>query len=59
MSRYERGKAKTIEMAMAYQNSFAEGKSYYWSEIFEIQSNLERRAKRYGLLRELRNEGII
>lgn len=59
MSRYEKGKAKTIEMAMAYQNSFAEGKSYYWSEIAYIQNNLERRAKRYGLLKEFREEGII
>ena len=59
MSRYEKGKSKTIEMAMDYQNSFAEGKSYYWSEIAEIQNNLERRAKRYGLLKEFRNEGII
>lgn len=59
MSRYERGKAKTIEMAMDYQNSFAEGKSYYWSEIAEIQNNLESRAKRYGLLKEFREEGII
>ena len=59
MSRYERGKAKTIEMAMDYQNSFAEGKSYYWSEIAKIQSNLESRAKRYGLLKEFRENGII
>lgn len=59
MSRYEKGKAKTIEMAMEYQNSFAEGKSYYWSEVADIQSNLEKRAKRYGLLREFRENGII
>lgn len=59
MSRYEKEKTKTIEMAMEYQNSFAEGKSYYWSEIAEIQSNLERRAKRYGLLKEFRENEII
>ena len=59
MSRYAKGKAKTIEMAMDYQKSFTEGKSYYWSEISEIQGNLEKRARRYGLLKELRNEGII
>lgn len=59
MSRYEKGKAKTIEMAMEYQNSFVEGKSYYWSEIAAIQSDLERRARRYGLLKELRENGII
>lgn len=59
MSRYEKGKAKTVEMAMEYQSSFAEGKSYYWSEIADIQNNLERRAKRYGLLKEFRSEGII
>ena len=59
MSRYEKGKVKTVEMAMEYQRSFADGKSYYWSEIADIQGNLEKRAKRYGLLREFRNEGII
>ena len=59
MNKYQKGKARAIELAKEYQNSFAEGKSYYWSEIFEIQNNLERRARRYGLLEELRNEGII
>ena len=58
MSRYEKGKADTIEMAMEYQKSFSEGKSYYWSEIADIQSNLERRAKRYGLLREFKENAI-
>ena len=59
MSRYENGKIKTIEMAKEYQRSFSEGKSYYWSEIADIQDNLERRARRYGLLKEFQEEGII
>ena len=56
---YQRGKADTIQMAQDFQQSFADGKSYYWSEFAEIQTRLERRAKRYGLLREFRENGII
>lgn len=56
---YAEGKAKVIEEAQDYQRSFAEGKSYYWSEIAERSDHFSKLAKRYGLIREFREEGII
>lgn len=56
---YAEGKAKTVEEAMEYQNSFAEGKQYSYGEMADIQGRLEKLGKRYGLLREFRENGII
>ena len=56
---YSEGKAKAIEEAQNWQNSFAEGKSYYWSEMAEFSAHFTKLAKRYGLVREFREEGII
>lgn len=58
-TKYQQGKAKTIELAMDFQNSFAEGRTWYYSELADFQEKMEKRARRYGLLKELRNEGII
>lgn len=56
---YAEGKAKAIEKAMEYQDSFSEGKQYSYGEMAEIQGRLEKLGKRYGLLREFRENGII
>lgn len=56
---YQDGKAKAIEEAMEWQQTFADGKSYYWSEIFEFSVHFTKLAKRYGLVREFRENGII
>ena len=58
-SKYQRGKAKTIELAMDFQNSFAEGRTWYYSELADFQEKMEKRARRYGLLKELRENAII
>lgn len=57
--KYIDGKNKTIEKAIEYQNSFSNGQTYYWSEIIEITDNLYKLAKRYGLIKEFRENGII
>ena len=56
---YAEGKAKATQEAMDYQNSFAEGRQYSYGEIADIQGRLEKLGKRYGLLREFRENGII
>lgn len=56
---YAEGKARATEEAMEYQNSFAEGKQYSYGEMADIQGRLEKLGKRYGLLREFRENGII
>ena len=58
-TRYQKGKADTIELAKEFQNSFVEGRQWYYSELADFQAMIEKRARRYGLLKELRNEGII
>jgi hypothetical protein len=56
---YAEGKAKAIEEAMNWQRSFTEGRSYTWAEVFEYTSHFTKLAKRYGLVREFRENGII
>ena len=56
---YQDGKAKARQEAMDWQQTFADGKSYYWSEMFEVSVHFTKLAKRYGLLREFRENGII
>ncbi len=56
---YAESKAKAIEKAMEYQSSYAEGKQYSYGELADIQRRFEKLGKRYGLLREFRENGII
>lgn len=56
---YQEGKSKTIEEAKKWQHSFVEGRSYTWAEIFDFTAHFTKLAKRYGLVREFRENGII
>lgn len=56
---YSERKEEVRDMAIEYSNSFAEGKQYSYGEMAEIQGNLERLGRRYGLLREFRENGVI
>lgn len=57
--KYLEGKEKAIKKAIEFQNSFSDGKAYYWSELIEITNELYKLAKRYGLLEEFKENGII
>lgn len=59
MSKYEQGKARTRELAMEYQNSISDGVQYSYEGMAIIQDELEKLGRRYGLLRELRENAII
>lgn len=59
MSKYQANKEKAIEKAKTFQDSFVNGACYSWQEISDITSELERLAKRYGLIMEFKENGII
>lgn len=59
MSRYSKGKEKVRQKVMDFQNTFSEGKTWFYSELSDFQAELEKEARKYGMLRELRKEGIL
>lgn len=59
MSSYEKGKERARELAMEFQNTFFDGKTWYWSELAEAYEDFSKLGKRYGLIREFRENGII
>ena len=58
MSKYQKGKEKTRNEAIDWQADFA-NHNYSYGELAFYSDYFEKKAKRYGLLREFRNEGII
>ena len=57
-SEYQRRKEQVREEAREWQFSFSE-ESSSWSEVAEAGQRFERLGRRYGLLREFRENGII
>jgi len=55
---YNAGKIRAREQAEEWQNDFY-NHDYSWSELLEFQEIFARLAKRYGLTREFRENGII
>lgn len=58
MNTYQRGKNAAREQAAQWQADFSD-QSPSWGEIAAQQRQLEQLARRYGLLREFRENGII
>lgn len=54
---YKQRKAAARQAAMDWQSEFCE-KNLYYSELHEAGTRFERIGKRYGLLREFRENGI-
>lgn len=59
MKNYKERKEAIRNEAIEFQHSFVDGKQWYYSEIAEITSYFEKQGKRYGLLTEFRENGII
>lgn len=59
MSAYEKGKEKTRELALEFQALFTEGESMSYSELAQWEDLLEKRGRKYGLVREFQENGII
>lgn len=57
MSYYET-KEKIRNQAIDFQHEFNQ-RSYFWSELALIQDYFEVQGRRYGLLKEFRENGII
>ena len=56
---YQERKEEARNAAIEYQNTYTEGKIYFLSELAEIGAKFERLAKRYGLIKEFKENGII
>lgn len=59
MTAYEKGKEKTRELALEFQALFTEGESMSYSELAQWEDLLEKRGRKYGLVREFQENGII
>lgn len=59
MTVYEKGKEKTRELALEFQALFTEGESMSYSELAQWEDLLEKRGRKYGLVREFQENGII
>lgn len=57
-NQYQIKKYETRQEAIEWQNNF-ESNNYSLGELAEIQANFEKKAKRYGLLKEFKENGII
>lgn len=58
MNAYQKAKERARNKAVEWQHDFCD-QNYYYSELVCWQKYLERTAKRYGLVREFRENGII
>ena len=57
MSRYQKAKEQARQKAIDWQADF-DNHNYTWGELIEFSSYFERLARRYGLLREFRENAI-
>lgn len=58
MNNYQRGKNAAREQAIQWQADFSD-RSIPWAAIAAEQRRLEQLARRYGLVREFRENAII
>lgn len=58
MNTYQRGKAAARAQAVQWQANFSD-RSIPWAAIAAQQGHLEQLARRYGLVREFRENAII
>lgn len=58
MNKYQKNKARARHTAQAWQAATAET-ALSWEEIAESQAYFEKIGKRYGLIKEFKENGII
>lgn len=58
MTKYQMNKEKARQKAIEWQLDFC-NHNYSWGEIAYYGAYFERQAKRYGLVREFKENGII
>jgi len=57
-TKYKIGKARARAEAIDWQNDFA-NHNYSLSEVIDFENHFAKLGKRYGLLKEFRENGII
>ena len=58
MNAYQRAKEKARNMAVEWQNDFCD-QNYSWGDLVYWQGYFERLGRKYGLIKEFRENGII
>lgn len=58
MTKYQQAKNKIRDLAADWQSDF-ENNNYSWLELLQWQEFFSIKAKRYGLVNEFRENGII
>ena len=58
MTKYQLAKNKIRDLAADWQSDFGNN-NYSWSELLQWQEFFSTKAKRYGLVNEFRENGII
>lgn len=58
MNKYQKNKARTRQTAQAWQSAMAEAVTT-WAELAEATTYFEKLGKRYGLIKEFKENGII
>lgn len=58
MNKYQIAKERARDMAVEWQSNFCD-QNYSYGELAYWQNHFERLAKRYGLVREFKENGII
>jgi hypothetical protein len=58
MNNYQKAKARTRDRAVEWQSGFCD-QNYSYGELVYWQGYFERIAKRYGLVSEFKENGII
>jgi hypothetical protein len=59
MKNYKERKEAIRNEAIEFQYSFSEGEQYSYKALADIQGYFEKQGKKYGLLKEFRENGII
>lgn len=58
MTKYQQQKEKARQEAKEYQHNFCDN-NYTWQEVAGYSAYFSKLAKRYGLIKEFRENGII
>lgn len=58
MTKYQKGKERARAIALRYQNAQSIV-PMFWGEVLEWQEKFRKLAKKYGLTREFKENGII
>lgn len=58
MKKYQENKEKARQQAIEWQKDF-ENQNYCWGDLIIYQQYFEDKARKYGLLKEFKENGII